>query len=134
MTPGVDLPDQVMEGDQGWVLQGVLSRASFRRPPLQRPARLLRCLSLHVQQYLHQKNCVLQKKLILTVRAIMIGQQIDMVAGDFNGTAWRYSKRDNISTIDEAFADCAFQRRRDLHFCADPDRFQTTGLPSVGSL
>ena len=29
-----DLPDQVMEGDQGWVMQGVLSRASFRRPPL----------------------------------------------------------------------------------------------------
>ena len=33
----------------------------------------------------------------------MIGQQIDMVAGDFNGKAWRYSNRDNISTIDEAF-------------------------------
>ena len=27
-------PDKVMEGDQGWVLQGVLSRASFRRQPL----------------------------------------------------------------------------------------------------
>ena len=26
-----DLPDKVMEGDQAWVLQGVLSRASFRR-------------------------------------------------------------------------------------------------------
>ena len=26
-----ELPDKVMEGDQGWVLQGVLSRASFRR-------------------------------------------------------------------------------------------------------
>ena len=31
----------------------------------------------------------------------MIGQQIDLVAGDFNGTAWRCSNRDNISTIDE---------------------------------
>ena len=29
-----DLPDQVLEGDQGWVMQGVLSCASFRRPPL----------------------------------------------------------------------------------------------------
>ena len=28
-----DLPDQVMEGEPGWVLQGVLSRASCRRPP-----------------------------------------------------------------------------------------------------
>ena len=29
-----DLPDQLMEGDQGWVMEGVFSRASFRRPPL----------------------------------------------------------------------------------------------------
>ena len=30
---GRDLPDQVMEGEQGWFLQDVLSRASFRRQP-----------------------------------------------------------------------------------------------------
>ena len=29
-----DLPDQVMEREQGWIMQGVLSRASFRRPPV----------------------------------------------------------------------------------------------------
>ena len=29
-----ELPDQVMEGEQGWVMQGVLSRASFRRSPV----------------------------------------------------------------------------------------------------
>ena len=29
-----DLPAQVMEGEQKWVLQGVLSRATFRRPPV----------------------------------------------------------------------------------------------------
>ena len=34
-------------------------------------------------------------------------QPADLVAGDFNGTAWRCSNRDNTSTIDEAFADCA---------------------------
>ena len=28
------LPDKVMEGESGWVLQGVPSRASFRRQPL----------------------------------------------------------------------------------------------------
>ena len=48
-----------------------------------------------------------KKKLILTIRAFMIGQQIDLVAGDFNGTAWQCSTRDNIRTVDEAFADCA---------------------------
>ena len=37
----------------------------------------------------------------------MIGQQIDLVAGDFNGTAWRCHNRGGISTIDVAFTDCA---------------------------
>ena len=68
----------------------------------------------------------------LAIRAIVIGQQIDVVAGDFNGKAWRCSNRDNISTIDEAFADSAL-RRRALHFCGE-HRFQTTGLTSVDSL
>ena len=42
-----------------------------------------------------------------TLRAIMISQEVDLVAGDFNGTAWRCRSRNNLSTIDEAFADCA---------------------------
>ena len=37
----------------------------------------------------------------------MISQNIDLVAGDFNGAAWRCRSRDNISSIDEAFADSA---------------------------
>ena len=69
-------------------------------------ARRLTVLSLHIRQYPRQKRGI-AKKLILTIRAIMIGQQIDVVAGDFNGTAWRCSNRNNISTIDGAFADCA---------------------------
>ena len=47
------------------------------------------------------------KKLILTIRAIMISQQIDVVAGDFIGAAWRGRSRNNISTMDEAVTDCA---------------------------
>ena len=66
--------------------------------------RLLRC-SLYKKTMSTPKNGGVAKKLILTIRAIMIGQQIDLVAGDFNGTAWRCSTRDNSSTIDEAFAD-----------------------------
>ena len=63
-------------------------------------------LSLHISNiYAIQRG--IAKKLILTIRAIMIGHQIDLVAGDFNRTAWRCSNRDNISTIDEASADCA---------------------------
>ena len=37
----------------------------------------------------------------------MISEDVDLVAGDINGTTWRYRSRDNLSTNDEAFADCA---------------------------
>ena len=37
----------------------------------------------------------------------MISQEVDLVAGDSNGTAWRYHSKDNLSTIHEASADCA---------------------------
>ena len=86
-------------------MQGVLSRASFRRPPLS-GQKTFTVLSLHVSNIYAKKRCI-AKKLIFTVRAIMTSQEVDVVAGDFNGTAWRCSNRDNISTIDEAFADCA---------------------------
>ena len=49
----------------------------------------------------------IDQKVILTIRAFMIGLQMDVVANEFNGTAWRCSNKDNRSTIDEAFADCA---------------------------
>ena len=48
-----------------------------------------------------------EKAHILTIRAVMLGGRVDLVAGDFNGTAWRCSNKNNISTIEEAFADCA---------------------------
>ena len=37
----------------------------------------------------------------------MISQNIDSIAGDFNGAALRCRSRDNNSTIDEVFSDCA---------------------------
>ena len=47
----------------------------------------------------------------------MISQEVDLVAGDFNGTAWGCRSRDNLSTIE--------------HRCGDPDPFRTTGQTSV---
>ena len=47
------------------------------------------------------------KKIIQTIPAIFISQDIDLDAGDFNGTAWHCRSRDNLSTIDEVFSDCA---------------------------
>ena len=32
------------------------------------------------------------KKLILTIRAVMLAEHVDLVAGDFNGAAWRCNK------------------------------------------
>ena len=53
------------------------------------------------QQLLHGK------KRLLTIRAVMLEQHVDLVAGDFNGAAWRRAtSADIISIIEEAFADC----------------------------
>ena len=48
------------------------------------------------------------KKLILTIREVMLEERVDLVAGDLNGAAWRCDNRNNISIIaEEASADCA---------------------------
>ena len=51
-------------------------------------------LSLHISN-INAKKKGIAKKLILTLRAIMISQEVDLVAGDFNGTAWRCSNREH---------------------------------------
>ena len=61
-------------------------------------------LSLHISNIYAEKKGIAKKR-ILTLRAIMMSQ--DLVAGDFNGTAWRCRSRNNLSTIDEALTDCA---------------------------
>ena len=113
----------------GWVLQGGHSRASFRRPPLigQKTFTVM-----SISNY--DKKRGIGKKLILTIRAVMLGEHVDLVAGDFDGTAWRCSSRNNISTMEEALRTALCQRRRALHPCGDQVRFQTTGLRFVGSL
>ena len=95
----------IVEGEHGWVLQCVLSRASFRRAAASRQ-KVFTVLSLHINNVFAKKRGI-AKKIIQTVRALMISQNIDSVAGDFNGAAWCCRSRDNISTIDEVFSDCA---------------------------
>ena len=86
-------------------MQGVLSRASFRRSPVSGQKYFI-VLSLHISNIIAKKRGI-AKRLSLTIRAIMVSQEVDLVAGDFNGTAWRRRSKDNLSTIDEAFTDCA---------------------------
>ena len=94
-----------MEGKQGWVMQGVLSRASFRRSAVS-GQRYFTVLSLQISNIYAEKKGI-AKKLVLTLRAIMISQEVDLFAGDFNGTACRCRSKNNLSIFDEAFTDCA---------------------------
>ena len=70
-------------------MQGVLSRASFRRSPVS-GQKYFTMLFPHISN-IHAKKKGVAKKLILTLRAIMISQEVDSVAGDFNGTAIRHT-------------------------------------------
>ena len=87
----------VKEGESGWVLQGVISRASFRRLPRNGKS-FFSTMSSHIYNQFAKKR-VIGKKL-LTIRAVMQEVHVDLVAGDFNGAAWR-RPCDNI--IDGAF-------------------------------
>ena len=108
MTRGEVCKIICVEGEQGWVLQGVLSRASFRGAAAS-DQQVFTVLSLHISN-ISVKEKGIAKKIIQTIRAIMISQDVDLVAGDFNGTAWRCCSRDNLSTIDEVFSDCALPK------------------------
>ena len=63
-------------------------------------------MSLHINNNYVKKRGI-GKKLILTIRAVMLDAKVDLVAEDFNGAAWRCDNSNSISIIEEAFADCA---------------------------
>ena len=77
------------------VLQGVVLRASLRRAAAS-GQKGLTVLSLHINIVFSKKRGI-SKKIIQTIRALMISQDIDLVAGDFNGTALRCRSCDNLS-------------------------------------
>ena len=63
-------------------------------------------MSLHISN-IYAKKRGIGKKLILTIRAVMLDEKVDLVAVDCNGAAWRRDNSNNVSIIEEAFADCA---------------------------
>ena len=63
-------------------------------------------MSLHASNT-YAKMRGIGKKLILTIRAVMLDEKVDLVAVDFNRAAWRRDNSNNISIIEEASADCA---------------------------
>ena len=92
------------EGESGCVLQGVISRASFRRQPRGGKS-FFTVMSWHINiNYAKERG--IGKKLLLTIRAVMPEEHVDLVAGDFNGAAWRRQcGNGRLSIIEEAFAD-----------------------------
>ena len=63
-------------------------------------------MSLHITNQFAKKRGN-GKKLLFTVRTVMLEQHVDLVAGDLNGAAWRSrcgSDRRHISIVEEAFA------------------------------
>ena len=92
------------QSQSGWVLQAVISRASFCRIPRNgKPFFTMMSLYINITC---AKNRGIAKNLLLAVRIFLRQQQVDSVAGDFNGAAWRRqsgSDPRHISIIDETF-------------------------------
>ena len=68
----------VKEGQSGWVLQAVTSPRNGKSH--------FTMMSLHINNT-HAKKRGIAKNLLLAVRTVMHQEQVDMVAGDFNGAA-----------------------------------------------
>ena len=93
------------EGESVWALQGAISRASFWRLPRDGKSFFI-TVSLHINNQFAKERSI-GKKLFLTFNAVMLEEDVDLVAGDFNGAVWRCpcgSDRKPVSIIEEAFA------------------------------
>ena len=82
-------------------------------------------LSVHINNVFAKKRGI-AKKIIQTVRALMISQNIDLVAGDFNGAAATMS----VLSM-KYFLTVPCLRRRAPHHCGDADPSRTIGRTSV---
>ena len=51
-------------------------------------------MSLHINNNYAKKRGI-GKKLLLTIRAVMLEEHVDLVTGDFKGAAWRQSNSNN---------------------------------------
>ena len=89
-------------------MQGVVSKAAFRRQP-HNGQKTFTVMSLHINNNYAKKRGI-GKKLLLTIRAVIQDEHVNLVAGDFNGAAWRQTSGNPhpTSTLEEAFADTDF--------------------------
>ena len=110
-------------------MQGVLTPASFRRPPVSGQETLTVC-SLHIS-YIYAKKKGIVKKLILALHAIMITQKLiwlQVVSMVLRGDA----AAETIPVLlTKPLLIVPYLRHRTPHLCGDLDPFQTTGQTSV---
>ena len=87
-------------------MSGVRTCATFKRQAANGQKHFT-VLCLHICNIFAKKRGI-ATKLILASRTVMISLQVDLVACDFNGAAWRSTSKYNSSrsTIEEAFSDC----------------------------
>ena len=122
----------VKEGQNGWVLQAVISRGMVRRTPRNGKPHFT-MMSLHINNS-HAKKRGIAKNVPVAVRTAV--QQVDMIAGVFNCAAMRRKRGEShqcVRTIEEAFANTQpASTLAVLHPCGDPVASQTNGQTCAG--
>ena len=123
------LTDHFVQGEHGWVLQGVLSRASFRRSAV-RGQKVFTVLSLHINNVFAKKRGI-AKKIIQAVRTLH----------DLKTLIWLRMismaplgvlAAETISVLLMKYFLTVFCRHcRAPHHCGDPDPSRTIGQMSV---
>ena len=98
---------KITEGECGWVMQGVVSKAAFCLQPCN-GQQTFTVMSLHINSNFAKRRGI-GKELLITIRAVMQDEHVNLVAGD--GAAWRQTSGNNphpTCTFEEAFADTDF--------------------------
>ena len=118
------LPDHVVENKDG-IYKAVFHVPLFVGLQLVVRSSLLCC---HSKSAISTPRKKASTGIIQNIRAIMLSQDIHLVADDFNGTAWCCRSRDNLSAIDEACTDFALSTPLAPHHCGELDPSRIIGL------
>ena len=108
---------------QAEFLQGVLSRASFRRQP-PNGNKKIKVLSLHISKFYAKKRGI-GKKLILTIRAVMLDKEVDLVASDQRG-CMAIAETTSVS-LKKPLLTSLCRCLPAPHHCGDFEKFQVSG-------
>ena len=123
--------DNVKEGESGWVLQGVISRASGRRQPRDGKSSFT-VMSLHINNNHAKKRCI-GKKLLLTVRAEMLKEDVDLDAGTSPGLLGVANAATDVSVLSKKLSPIQIYRcHRTSHHCGAQEQYQVNGLTYAG--